>query len=119
LEGDGVAEGFQRANVVAFTAFRADAVVVEVGSQIVEAGVGVGQQVPDGDQDGPANRDDRFEFAAAFGDASVAFTQEGVGLAGGGGRLAEDAGQVGVAVAGGVAAFLLTGRLFDPDSSGG
>jgi hypothetical protein len=47
----------------------------------VVAGVGIGQQVPDDDQDRAADRDDRFLLAAASGDASVALTEEGVGAA--------------------------------------
>lgn len=51
------------ADVVAFLAFRADAVVVEVGAEVVEAGVGVRQQVPDDDQDRAADRDDGLFLA--------------------------------------------------------
>jgi hypothetical protein len=60
----------------------ADAVVVEVGAQVVATRLGVGEQVPD-DQDGASDRDDGSLFAAAFGDAAVAFPEEGGGLASG------------------------------------
>jgi hypothetical protein len=40
-------------------------------------------------------------FASVFGQASVAFGEEGVGAAGGGDDFAEGAGQPGVALAGG------------------
>ena len=53
--------------------------VVEVGAEVDGSGLGVGQQVPDDDQDGAADRDDGFLLAAAAGDASVAFAEEGVG----------------------------------------
>ena len=88
-------------------ALRVDAGVVVVGAEVVEAGVGVGEQVPDDDQDGAADRDDGLLLAAASGDAPVAFAEEGVGAAGGDGGLAEDPGQVAVAVAGGAVALLL------------
>ena len=98
------------ADVVALLAVGVDAGVVEVGAEVVEAGVGVGEQVPDDDQDGAADRDDGLLLAAAAGDASVAFAEEGVGPAGGDGGLAEDRGQVAVAVAGGAAALVLARR---------
>ena len=56
--------------------------------------------MPDDDQDGPADGDDGLLGAAAAGDPPVAFAEEGVGAAGADGGLAEDAGQVAVAVAG-------------------
>src|SRR5437773_1208223 len=59
FEGDLVAEGFELADVVALGAFRTDAGVVEAGAQVVEPYGRVAQQVPDDDQDGPADRDDR------------------------------------------------------------
>ena len=37
--------------------------------------------MPDDDQDGAGDRDEGFEFAAAFDDAPVALAEEGVGLA--------------------------------------
>ncbi len=40
FEGDSVAEGFELADVVAPLAFRADAVIVEPGAEVVEAGLG-------------------------------------------------------------------------------
>jgi len=54
--------------------------------------VGVGEQVPDDDQNGPADGDDGFLFAAAAGDTPVALAEEGVGPAGGDGGVAEDPG---------------------------
>src|SRR5512133_1281583 len=54
--------------------------------------------MPDDDQDGPADRDDGAPLAVSTGDPPVAFTKEGIGLAGGDGRLAEHPSQVGVAV---------------------
>ena len=38
----------------------------------------VGEQLPDDDQDGAGDRDQGFEFAAAFDDARVAFAQGGL-----------------------------------------
>ena len=43
VQGDGVAEGFELSDVVAFAAFGVDAVVVEVGAEVPVAGVRVGQ----------------------------------------------------------------------------
>src|SRR5262249_9446436 len=94
VEGDPVAEGLELADVVELFAFGVDAGVVEVRAEVVEAGVGVAQQVPDDDEDGAADGDDGFLLAAAAGDAPVAFAEEGVGLAGGHGDLAENPGQV-------------------------
>ena len=72
FEGDLVAEGLQLVDVVALGAVGVDAAVVEAGAEVTEADVGVGQQVPDDDQDGPADRDDRFLGTASAGDAPVA-----------------------------------------------
>src|SRR5215218_3364404 len=113
LQGDRVAQRLQLADVVALAAVGVDAGVVEARAQIVEAGIRVRQQVPDDDQDGAADRDDGLLGAAAAGDAPVALAEEGVGLAGGRGGLAQHPGQVGVAVPGGGLAFLLAGRLLD------
>ncbi|MER7127312.1 hypothetical protein, partial [Micrococcus luteus] len=57
FEGDAVAEGFELADVVAFLAVGVGAPGVEVGAQVNEVRLGVGQQVPDDDQDGAADRD--------------------------------------------------------------
>jgi hypothetical protein len=50
--------------VVAFLAFGADAGVIEVGAQVDEVGVGVGQQVPDDGEDGSADGDDGLLLAS-------------------------------------------------------
>jgi len=76
FEGDFVAEGFELADVVALGAVGVDAGVVEAGAEVVVAQVGVGQQVPDDDQDGPADRDDRLVGAASAGDTPVALSKE-------------------------------------------
>nr|WP_260502437.1 hypothetical protein [Rhodococcus aetherivorans] len=87
--GDGVAD---RAFAVA-----PDGVVV--GPEFVEAGAGVGEQVPDDDEDRAGNGDEGLELAAPLDDTPVAFAEESVGLGGGVGCLAECAFQVGVAFA--------------------
>jgi hypothetical protein len=99
-EGDGQAESLELADVVADLALSVDVGVVVAGSEVVEPGFGVGEQVEDDDQDGAGDSDDGFAFAAAPGQPPVAFAEEGVGPAGGGGDLAEDAVEVGVALAG-------------------
>ena len=63
---------------------------VVVGAEVVVAGGGVGEQVPDDDQDGSGDGDEGFELAAAFDQAPVAFPEEGVGLGRGRGDLAQD-----------------------------
>jgi hypothetical protein len=50
--------------------------------------------MPDAGQDGAGDRDQGFEFAAAFDDAPVAFAQEGVGFGGCDRGLAERAFEV-------------------------
>ena len=52
LQGDGVAERFELPAEVARLAVFVDVGAVVVGSEIVEPRGGVGQQVPDDDQDG-------------------------------------------------------------------
>src|ERR1700739_1872878 len=84
-----------------------------VGPEIGETGVVVGQQTPDDDEDGAPDGDDRSFLASAFGDAPVAFAQEGVGSGGCHGDLTEDAGQVTVPVAGGPVSFGFSGRAFE------
>jgi hypothetical protein len=90
-EGDGVAEGFELADVVLLAAFGVDPGDVEPWAEIMELGAGVGQQVPGDDQDGAAGGDDGAFGAAAAGDAPVPFAQEGVGLGGAGGGVARQA----------------------------
>jgi hypothetical protein len=107
LEGDGVAEGFELADVVLLAAFGVDAFGIVAGSEVVEAGVGVREQVPGDDEDGSADGDNGALGAAAAGDAPVLVPEEGVGLGGARGGVAQYGGQVGVAVAGGALAFLL------------
>jgi len=99
--------------VVALAAFGVDPGVVEVAAQVGEAGGGVGEQVPDDHKQGPADGDEGFLAAAAAGDPPVALSRERVGAGDGGGGVAEDPGQVAVAVAGGVLALLLPGGLLD------
>jgi hypothetical protein len=56
--------------------------------------------MPDDHQDGAADGDDGFARAAAAGDPPVTLAEEGVGPGRSGDGLAEDPGQVGVAVPG-------------------
>lgn len=58
FEGDGVAEGFQPADVAALAVFGVDAGGVVAGAQVVEAGGGVGEQVPGNHEDRAADGDD-------------------------------------------------------------
>src|SRR5215472_3771636 len=72
----------------------------EVSAEIAEPRAGVREQVPDDDQDGAGDGDQCLELAYPLGQTSVAFAQEGLGPACGGGGLAQDAFEVGVALAG-------------------
>ena len=78
FEGDPVAEGGELGDVVTHAAFDVDAAGVVVGSEVAEAGEGVGEQVPDDDQDGAGDRDQGLELAAALDDAALALAQEGL-----------------------------------------
>src|SRR3954453_9831508 len=101
FEGDGVAEGFELADVVSFPLVGIGAAAVVVGAEVVEPGLRIGQQVPDDDQYGSSDGDDGAFFAPAPGEAPVAFAEEGAGLADGYRRFAQGPGQVAVAVSGG------------------
>ena len=94
------AESLELADVVADLALPVDVGVVVAGSEVAEPGFGVGEQVEDDDQDGAGDGGDGVALAVAAGQAAVAFAGEGAGPAGGGGDLAEDAVEVGVALAG-------------------
>src|SRR5215218_2623645 len=98
LQGDLVAERLELADEVAGLAALVDAAGVVVGAQIVEAGGGVGEQVPDDHQDGAGDGDQGLELADAPDQAAVALAEEGVGLGGRGGDLAEHALEVGLAL---------------------
>jgi hypothetical protein len=62
-------------DVVAGLAIGVGAVGVEVRAQVVEPCGGIGEQVPDDDQDGSGDGDQGFELAAAFDQAPVALAQ--------------------------------------------
>ena len=72
FEGDGVAECFELADVVAAAAVGVDAGGVEPGTEVGVTGFGVRQQVPDDNQDGAADSDVGLLGAAAAGDPPVA-----------------------------------------------
>jgi hypothetical protein len=80
LEGDGVAEGFELADVAELAAFGVDAGGVVAGAEVVEVRVGVGEQVPGDHQDRAAEGDDGALGAAAAGDPPVLLPEERVGL---------------------------------------
>ena len=58
---------------------RVDVTSEVIGTEVVEVGAWVGQEVPDDDEDGTADGDDGSFLAAAFRDASISGTQERVG----------------------------------------
>lgn len=61
-ERDGVAEGFELADMVAGGAGVVDAAAVVVLAKVVETGIGVAEQVPDDDEDETGHGDECFEF---------------------------------------------------------
>ena len=70
-------------DVAAGTAFGVDTASVVVRAEVVVAGGGVGEQVPDDGEDGAGDRDEGFELAPSFDQAPVAGAEEGVGLGSG------------------------------------
>src|ERR1700733_604753 len=74
------------------------AVGVVAGAEIAEARGPAGEQVPEDDQDGAGDGDERSQIAAAAGDPPVALAEESVGAGGRG--LAEDGLEAGIALAG-------------------
>ena len=81
-EGDGVAEGLQLADVVAFLGVRVEVFGEVVASEISEPGVVGSEEVPDDDQDRAPDRDKGAFLASPFGDAPIPGTEEGVGSGG-------------------------------------
>src|ERR1700745_2287576 len=68
LEGDGLAgQVFQLADEVALAVPAVGACLVVAVAEVVVAGIGVRQQVPDDREDGVADGDDRASLAAAAG----------------------------------------------------
>jgi hypothetical protein len=102
LEDDLVAgEALELVDEVALVALLVDARFVEVWTEVVVAGLRVGEQVPDDGQDRVADGDDGAALAAMFDQAPIAFGEEGIGAAGSGDDLAERAAQPRVALTGG------------------
>src|SRR5262249_53906548 len=98
---------------VAFAVPAVGALLVVAVAEVVVAGVGVGEQVPDDGEDRVADRDDRASFPATPGEPVVALAEEGVGPGGCGDDLAEGGGEPGVALAGGAALGLAGGAAVD------
>ena len=87
FEGDPVAHGCELGDVVAQSPLDGDSAGVVVGAEVVKASGRVSQQVPDDDQYGAGDRDESFEFAAAFDETPITLAEEGVGFGGRGGVL--------------------------------
>src|SRR5690349_5673286 len=73
------AEGLELAEVGADLAVAVGLAVVPAGAEVAEPGAGVGQQVPDDDEDGPAGRALGADAADAPGEAAEPLAEEGVG----------------------------------------
>jgi paraquat-inducible protein B len=84
-----VAQRLKLVDEVAGLAALVDAAGVVVGAEVLEAGGGIGEQVPDDHQDRAGHSDQSFTLADAPDQAAVALAKEGVGLGGGGGGLPE------------------------------
>src|SRR4051795_13610369 len=119
VEGHRVAELLQFADVVPDLALGVGPGGVVVRAELDELGLLVGEQRPDDDQDGAADRDDGALLAAAAGDPPVALAEEGVGASGGDGGLTEYPGQVAVAVSGAGVALRPAGGLADAGGEAG
>lgn len=102
---------FQFADVLAGLAGAVDVLVVPVGSEVVEAGVGIVDQMPGDLQDVVGDGDDRFLLRGVFGDAPVAGADEGFGAGGTDGGFAERGFESAVAFAG--AAVAVPGAALD------
>ena len=80
MKRDVVSERFELVDEVACPAVFVDPADVKVGAEVLVAGGGVGQQVPDDDQDRAFDGDESCELAAATDEAAVALAEEGVGF---------------------------------------
>ena len=69
-------ELFEPAHEVMGLAVFVEAGVVEVGAEVFEAGVGVGQQMPGDREYGVADGDQGSSFPSSFGDPPVSCAQE-------------------------------------------
>jgi hypothetical protein len=81
-----------------------------IGAKVMEAGVGVSEQVPDDHQHGAADGDDRLLLAATSREPAVSLTEEGVAASSHHRSLTQHPRQVAVAVSGGPTALGLAGR---------
>ena len=108
-EGDVVSELLELSDEVAGFVVFAVVLVVEVGSEVVVAGVGVVEEVPDDHEDGSGDRDERFAFASSAYKPPVSFPQEGVGSGGTSCSLTEHTFEVAVPLP------VLPERVFGPD----
>jgi hypothetical protein len=98
-QGDGEAERLDLPDVVAELAVDIGAGLVVALAEVGVPGGGVGEQVPDDDQEGAGDGDLGLGFAAAAGDPGVALAGEGGGAGGADSGLAEGPAQPGVALA--------------------
>src|SRR3954451_17714392 len=113
VEGHRVAELLQFADVVPDLALGVGPGGVVVRAEVDELGLLVGEQRPDDDQDGAADRDDGPLLAAAAGDPPISLAEEGVGAGGADRGLTEHPGQVAVALAAARLPGRAAGRFVD------
>ena len=78
-DGDIEAEGLELAEVGTDLAVAVSLAPVPAGAEVAEPGRRVGQQVPDDDEDGPADRALGADAADAAGEAAEPLAQEGAG----------------------------------------
>jgi hypothetical protein len=118
VEGHGVAEGLQFTDVVADLAFGVGARDVVARAEVDELRLVVGEQGPDDDEDGAADRDDRPLLAAAAGDPPIPLAEEGVGAGGADCGLTDHPCQVAVALPGAGVALRPAGGSGEPHWAG-
>jgi hypothetical protein len=82
-----VAEGVELSHEVGGASVDVELLVVEVLSEVNEAGARIGEQVPDHDKDGAGYRYEGALAASSAQEPAVALAQEGIGPRRGGGDL--------------------------------
>src|SRR5580704_6050741 len=98
-DGDVESEGVELAEVGADLAVAVGFAVVPVGAEVGEPGFGVGEQVPDDDEDGAGDGAFGPVPAEALAEAAEPFAEEGAGAGGAVGGLGVVALEVGVTLA--------------------
>jgi len=97
-QGDLISKGTELADEIARSSVLVEFPLVEVRTEIDEAGVGVCEEMPDDDEDRARHRDECPGLTSAADESTVALAEEGVRLGCSVGGFTEDALQVGMPV---------------------